>query len=143
MFSGGIGSNVCLNSSLITLYSNFESLYVQQRAITEAAHPVIKSSEGHNIELFKKSGNGWDAYSRRYKTKENKFLTVQITSDSILKIFGANGEELARVEKDVCWGELIISQKQKNEGDDVLIRSALKAVTGQNYQVVAYEKLPF
>lgn len=122
------------------LYLDFQSADQAARTPSTTTIPTIQVGE-RTIQLFRKGGENWDAYSRKFKVGDDRWLTVQICLNHSrffprfnLQIFDKNGERKIGVNSFGCEEYLYISQE-----DAVwrtFFQSALQAVTGKDFPVL-------
>ena len=86
-----------------------------------------------------------EAYSRTIQMDDGKWVTVQIRRWSnvyafvAVDLFDDKGKVIASVKESNCNGALAVPSQDIRDGKDVLIKGALRAVTGKDFNVEAVE----
>ena len=152
MIAGGLFGDTpassCKGSIAFSLFDEFQSLDSQLRTLNQTGEdPVVKVGKEKEMKLSHQSfwGGRLEAYSRTIQMDDGKWVIVQIRRWSnvyafvAVDLFDDKGKIIASVKDSKCDGSLAVPFKDIIDGKDVLIRGALRAVTGKDFEVEAVE----
>lgn len=137
MIGAGVGFPTCEDyTDLTRIYVDFANQY--------SLATLVQADE--EARISKRQGDNWSSYSRQYQAADGKWVTVQVWGKKmllgffdvrLLKVFGEHGEKLAQISNTTCaTGKLVLSEKDVGHGKDLVVASALKAVTGKDFEIV-------
>lgn len=127
---------------IINCSTALDNLYREFEGYHKSKGSGVTEIKGNEVELSSRIEDSWRCYSRKFKTNDGKWLTVQIlqyngffTNRNELKVFGAKGKELVRSSGSNCLSTIWISGEGRNVEENLLILSAIRAVINTNFEV--------